>query len=211
MTPSDLTETRAIIQHLWPRSRWDDSEWSVFMERAAGLAIDSSQANAALRNLKAESDKYPTVAGLLKAMTNAAPRLAMRSPEQRADEPHTPEFRLGMWRKQFGLADDHPRGATTELCYRDAFARSVRLRGLVSEKIIAEAHEDLIEIAGFSPMEAEAWIAETQETARGYAAAIDTPEIRKRWAMMARMDKAGLKTIIQRKAEEAERAGLVGA
>lgn len=81
MNASDATATRAIVASLWPRTSsgrfaWTAMEWSTFIESCGRLSISTDQADAALRNLKATSEKYPSVAGLLKAMKSASPECA---------------------------------------------------------------------------------------------------------------------------------------
>lgn len=71
MTPTDTGTAAQIIRSLWPRCRWEAEEWNLFAEKVAHIEIDAEQARAALRNLKATSDKYPTIAAVLKALANA--------------------------------------------------------------------------------------------------------------------------------------------
>lgn len=71
MTPNEVSNAQGLIQSLWPRSKWSPQEWEVFQEKAVRLPIDGEQAAAAIRELKATSDKYPSVALLLAAMRGA--------------------------------------------------------------------------------------------------------------------------------------------
>lgn len=71
MTPSERDSMAATVRTLWPRVKWGPGEWSVLDESAGRIQIDSDQATAAIRNLKATSDKYPTVAAVLSALRRA--------------------------------------------------------------------------------------------------------------------------------------------
>lgn len=206
MTPSDVQATLGMVQRLWPRCKMGDEEWAVLGERCKSIPIDHAQAAAALRNLLATSDKYPRVALILKALSAAAPIQQRRTDDERADQPIGPEYEMVRWRRMLGLADDHPPGDLTKLWYADGFACSVRLRGFVKEKIIADAHTNLIERAGFSPTEADEWCFTENAKAEEYAKSIAGPEAKLRWANTIRMDKIGIAAIIKRRAQEAEAA-----
>jgi len=82
MTPSERDTLAATVRNLWPRVKWGPGEWSVLDEKSAHITIDSAQATAAVRNLKATSDKYPTVANVLGALRRAenTPAVGAASP-----------------------------------------------------------------------------------------------------------------------------------
>lgn len=73
MIHSEIDSVHAIVREKWPRVKWGDGEWSDFDDGLTSLPIEVEQARAALGNLKRTSDKYPTVAGLLKAISGAVP------------------------------------------------------------------------------------------------------------------------------------------
>lgn len=77
MTPSERDSMAATVRNLWPRVKWGPGEWSVLDESAGRIHIDSEQAAAAIRNLKATSEKYPTVAAVLNALRRAENRPAI--------------------------------------------------------------------------------------------------------------------------------------
>lgn len=71
MNTGEVAAVRAKFCKLWPQSRWTEDEWSVVYEKAARIGIDSAQAEAAMRNLKATIDGCPSVAVLLGALKQA--------------------------------------------------------------------------------------------------------------------------------------------
>ena len=71
MTPTERDSVAATIRTLWPRVKWGPGEWSVLDESAGRIHIDTEQATAAIRNLKATSEKYPTVAAVLGCLRRA--------------------------------------------------------------------------------------------------------------------------------------------
>lgn len=81
-------------------------------------------------------------------------------------------YRLWQMRHVLGLDAANPDGDTVQRFYRDAFARSVRLRGSVAEAIVIAAHADLIELAKWGPAEADEWCFATNERAESYAGAL---------------------------------------
>lgn len=74
MSPTQMSTVRKEFVSLWPHSRLTDAEWSVVVEKSARFPIDTDQASAALRNLKATADGPPSVAGILGALRNATPQ-----------------------------------------------------------------------------------------------------------------------------------------
>ena len=72
MTPSEIDSVRRIINEKWPRCKWGEGEWEDFGEGLKNIPVEVEQARAALSYLKRTSDRYPTVAGLLKSIQGAS-------------------------------------------------------------------------------------------------------------------------------------------
>lgn len=79
MTQTEIDILITTIKGLWPRVAkpvvgWSPGEWSVLDEQAGRIQVDADQAVAAIRGLKARSDKYPTVSAMLGALRTAENR-----------------------------------------------------------------------------------------------------------------------------------------
>lgn len=71
MTDHEIEQVHTIVRAKWPKVKWAIDEWAEFDTGCARIPIDLDSAREALGNLKRNSEKYPTVAGLLKALSGA--------------------------------------------------------------------------------------------------------------------------------------------
>jgi hypothetical protein len=170
MTPNEVSNAQGLIQSLWPRSKWSPQEWEVFQEKAVRLPIDGEQAAAAIRELKATSDKYPSVALLLAAMRGACQETPRGvSPVDVAPYPSVSAYRaqmkchgvvlpetaspadvvLAWWRQSIEFRmkawGDIPNS------YQYDFAQDCRTIGRMTEIEIAEWWDDLMAFASTVP------------------------------------------------------------
>lgn len=111
MTPTDVQATVNTIKALWPKCVTRTPEqWSVFIEKCSGIESEHAQAVAALRQLLASSDKYPTVHMLLTAIKNTeqrAPDAPRRSPTgQSYTPPHIERDQDGLTSFERRVIDD---------------------------------------------------------------------------------------------------------
>lgn len=158
MTPTEIEVVSGTVRALWPRVKWGAGEWSVLEENAAHIRIDSEQVLAAIRNVKATSDKYPTVAAILAALRRAENRPAIG---QASPLPPT-LTRIGEMRKRM-VAQGHLDFATKPASevvvgyWHDACHRSMRARGDIPGGYEADYLSDAMEAAKMSRVEADDW------------------------------------------------------
>lgn len=152
MTPTQTKDVVAAVQGLWPRCKWTADEQDVFEERVRRLNIEPDQAEAAIRNLKATSDKFPQIAHLLKALENARNR-----PTVQADAPRPPTTRLTEMARRNGL---HPSASPVEIVVAEwkAWGRaSMKIRGECPTRYYKDFQGDMMSLARATERECDEW------------------------------------------------------
>jgi len=165
MTPSEIQTAASAAKRLWPRLAtprgWTNDEWSVFAAKCSGISVDSEQAEAALRELKGTSDKYPTVASLVKAIKGTESRKP-RTAEAVEEEVVGPRARLYRMKAHLGIDLNTSDSDTVKAWWIDGLNRAVKLRGFVPSWWAKDAHRDLMELANWGSNEADEWLAEQE-------------------------------------------------
>lgn len=188
MNAYDIAATRRTVEGLWPRTAsgryaWTDMEWSLFVETCAGLNIEHAQAEAALRNYKASTDKYPQVGGLVRAMKGAIPQTAARGVSPRTEQPYpsVAAYRAQLRCHNVTLPEDASRADVVLAWWRQTIEFVMAFRGDVPPAYRDDFSADCIGMAGMSDREtSEQWDALME-----FAATV--PQCQKRTRVFDRM------------------------
>ena len=161
MTPSEYQSVRGAIIRIWPRvaQRMTETDWKIIGQRCMGLNITPVQADAALEELRATDDKYPTPAKILTTLKRLDVRPA-RTADHAVAASIGPGARLAQYRRLNGLPEDASPSDAVKAEYIQAANRAIRLRGYLHESWFDHARNDLIELAGWGLESAEAWTVE---------------------------------------------------
>lgn len=104
MTPIEIGTAKTVFGQLWPHSRMTDMEWGVVIEKAARIDVNSEQAAAALRHLKATTEHPPSVAATIAALKSAeGPRRSQQTQQPTESDTRTWGFRAAEMRDEYGL------------------------------------------------------------------------------------------------------------
>ena len=165
MTKHEVDSIVNMIRKLWPRCKWTEDEQDVFEERAERVSIELAQAEAAIRNVKATSDKFPQIATLLKALDNARNR-----PVVQADAPKPTSCRLSEMARRNGLSLVSANKVEVVVADWHGKARaSVRIRGTVPDSHYREFAQDMLELARAAEREVDEWWYAIVEAAEQHA------------------------------------------
>lgn len=159
MTPSEYQTVRATIIRVWPRvaQRMTETDWKIIAQKCAGLDVTPDQAEAALEELKATDEKYPSVAKFIATIRKCEVR-KIRTADEAVVESIGPGARLAQMRLACGMGADAPDGEVVRAFHIAAARRSIEIRGYLRESWTKNAHKDLIEIGHYSPEEADEWV-----------------------------------------------------
>lgn len=159
MTPSEYQTVRATIIRVWPRvaQRMTETDWKIIAQKCAGLNVSPEQAEAAMEELKATDEKYPSVAKFIATIRKCEVR-RVRTAETAEVESIGPGARLAQMRAVTGLSPETPDGKIVATFYAQAAERSYTLRGYLRECWSANAHRELVDLGHWGSDEADQWV-----------------------------------------------------